>query len=126
QLEIRHELLNEMTGGVGSAFLGLTMGCARCHDHKFDPITQKDYFRLEAFFARAMPKEVDLAGALERAAHARELALWQARLLPLRSKLSALDAPYRQRIHAAKLARLEPIYREALVLDPKKRTPAQQ
>ena len=125
-LEIRHELLNEMTGGLGAAFLGLTVGCARCHDHKFDPITQKDYFRLEAFFSQAQPKEVELAGAGERMAYTKQLARWQARLLPLRNKLAALDAPYHKRIRADKLARLEPPFREALALEPSKRTPAQQ
>jgi hypothetical protein len=35
---------------AGTAFLGLTLECARCHDHKFDPITQKDFFRMFAFF----------------------------------------------------------------------------
>jgi hypothetical protein len=124
-LEIRHELLNEMTAGVGSAFLGLTMGCARCHDHKFDPVTQKDYFRLEAFFSLAVPREVDLAGAAERAAHAKQAARWQARLVPLRSRLTALEAPYRKRIRAAKLARLEPMYRAALAVGPSKRNAGQ-
>ena len=40
-----------MTTVTGEAFLGLTFGCARCHNHKFDPILQKDYYRLQAFFA---------------------------------------------------------------------------
>ena len=47
----RQEVLVEMTAGVSAAFMGLTVGCARCHNHKFDPILQKDYFRLKAFFA---------------------------------------------------------------------------
>jgi hypothetical protein len=47
----RQEILNDVTDTVGSVFLGLTFGCARCHDHKFDPILQKDYYRLQAFFA---------------------------------------------------------------------------
>ena len=38
-------------GGVSSAFLGLTMNCARCHNHKLEPITQRDYYRLQAVFA---------------------------------------------------------------------------
>jgi len=38
-------------GVTGSAFLGLTLSCARCHDHKYDPLPIKDYYRLEAFFA---------------------------------------------------------------------------
>ncbi|MCY2962116.1 MAG: DUF1549 domain-containing protein, partial [Planctomycetota bacterium] len=49
--EMRRELLNDLVGTTGSVFLGLTMGCARCHDHKFDPIPTRDYYRLEAFFA---------------------------------------------------------------------------
>jgi hypothetical protein len=40
----RQEKLTEMVNGVGSAFLGLTLGCARCHDHKFDPISAGDYY----------------------------------------------------------------------------------
>ena len=43
-------ILNEITDVTGDAFLGLGMACARCHDHKFDPIPQTDYFQLRAFF----------------------------------------------------------------------------
>jgi hypothetical protein len=42
----RQEILSDITDTVGSVFLGMTYGCARCHDHKFDPILQKDYYRL--------------------------------------------------------------------------------
>ncbi|MFO0282655.1 MAG: PSD1 and planctomycete cytochrome C domain-containing protein [Acidobacteriota bacterium] len=48
---LRQDFLNDITATVGSAFLGLTTGCAQCHDHKYDPIPQKDYYRLQAFFA---------------------------------------------------------------------------
>ena len=48
--EYRIEYAAERTNTVGSVFLGLTMGCARCHDHKYDPISQEDYFRLFSFF----------------------------------------------------------------------------
>ena len=51
-------MLTEMTNVVGSAFLGVTLGCARCHDHKFDPIRQSDYYRMQAFFAAAQDKDV--------------------------------------------------------------------
>ncbi len=46
QEERRHNLLNEMTGTVGSVFLGLQLGCAACHDHKYDPVSQADFYRL--------------------------------------------------------------------------------
>lgn len=48
--EFRVENVADRTHTVGSAFMGLTMECCRCHDHKFDPLTQKDYFGLSAFF----------------------------------------------------------------------------
>ena len=48
--EVRANYLAEVTAATSSVFLGLTVGCARCHDHKYDPIPQKDYYRWQAFF----------------------------------------------------------------------------
>ena len=50
QAERRHNLLNEITGTVGASILGLQLGCAQCHDHKYDPISQADFYRIRAFF----------------------------------------------------------------------------
>jgi mono/diheme cytochrome c family protein len=47
----RADELHDMVSTTGSALLGLTVGCARCHDHKFDPIPQRDYYRIKAVFA---------------------------------------------------------------------------
>lgn len=49
--QIRADAVDEMIRATSEAFLGLTVGCARCHDHKFDPITQRDYYRLYATLA---------------------------------------------------------------------------
>jgi hypothetical protein len=122
----RLEVLNEMTGAVGAAFLGLTIGCARCHDHKFDPISLADYYRLQAFFAASFPKEVDLATPAERAASDEKIGKLNAKLAPLRQQLAALDGPYRVRIQEAKKAQLEAPYREALAVEPGKRTAEQK
>src|SRR5262249_30707651 len=57
----RYDELDDMTGTTGLAFLGLSVGCARCHDHKFDPIPSRDYYRLAATFTTAIRSEIDLA-----------------------------------------------------------------
>ena len=48
-----------MIGTMGTTMLGLTVGCARCHDHKYDPIPTRDYYRLASTFGRAVRTEID-------------------------------------------------------------------
>ena len=54
QDERRHHLLNEITSTVGAALMGLQIGCAQCHDHKYDPVSQADFYRLRAVFEPAV------------------------------------------------------------------------
>lgn len=54
---LRAEQMADLTNTTASAFLGLTMSCCQCHDHKYDPLTQADHFRLRAFFAGVIPKD---------------------------------------------------------------------
>ena len=56
----RYDELDDMTATTGVAFLGLSVGCARCHDHKFDPIPSRDYYRLSACFSSAIRSEIEL------------------------------------------------------------------
>ena len=58
QDERRHNLLNEMTGTVGSVLLGLQLGCAACHDHKYDPVSQADFYRLRGVLETGVPQLV--------------------------------------------------------------------
>lgn len=55
-----NDFLTDDTDTTGSVFLGLTLGCARCHDHKYDPIPQRDYYRLQSFFAAVRRVDVPL------------------------------------------------------------------
>lgn len=62
----RNEVLTERTDIIGAALLGLTVGCARCHNHKLEPISQRDYYRLQAYLAATQEHNVVLAGAEEQ------------------------------------------------------------
>lgn len=56
----RYDELDDMANTTGTAFLGLTIGCARCHDHKYDPIPQSDYYRFLSTFTTTVRSEVEL------------------------------------------------------------------
>ncbi len=56
----RYDELDDMVNTTGTAFLGLTIGCARCHDHKFDPIRTRDYYQLLSLFTKTVRSEIDL------------------------------------------------------------------
>jgi len=62
----RNEVLTDRTDIIGAAFLGLTIGCARCHDHKFDPIRQKDYYQMQAFLAATDERNILLSSPQEQ------------------------------------------------------------
>lgn len=80
----RNEVLTEMTNIVGAAFLGVTVGCARCHDHKFDPFRQSDYYRLMAFFAQTQAQDLVQATPEQQAS-------WKLKAEPVQKEITALQ-----------------------------------
>lgn len=87
-------ILNDITDVTADVFLGMGMSCARCHDHKFDPILQADYFRLRAFFAPIMPQDALPLGTPEQLAEYRaKLAAWEEKTAAIRAELDKMEQP---------------------------------
>jgi hypothetical protein len=122
----RQSEMTEVTGTVGSVFLGLTLGCARCHDHKFDALPTTDYYRLQSFFAAAQMVDRPIADAAETEAFAAASKAAEAKIAPLRKAMAELEAPYRKAIKATKDATLTVDERKALDTPEKDRTPEQK
>lgn len=84
-------ILTDITDTTGEVFLGLSFGCARCHNHKFDPILQKDYFRMKSFFASVHWRDdLKLATPEEKARYDEQLAVWEKATAEIRSRIDAL------------------------------------
>ncbi len=90
--QIRANTLDEMIRATGEAFLGLTLGCARCHDHKFDPITQEDYYGLYATLSGVRHGAVELTTPRQREERATRLEPLESQRAELDQAVSNLDA----------------------------------
>jgi hypothetical protein len=122
----RQTELSEITGTVGSVFLGLTIGCARCHDHKYDAIPSTDYYRLQSFFAASELTDVPIATDAERKAFEAAKSAIDQKAAPFREQLAALEAPYRAALKTKKLTMLSAAEQTVMNTPEKDRTPAQK
>ncbi len=93
-----NDIMNEMTDVTADVFLGMGMACARCHDHKFDPLLQADYFRLQAFFEPISWRD-DMIGATqaEQAEYQQQLTAWDKATKTVREQIEALIKPHHDR-----------------------------
>jgi hypothetical protein len=92
----RQEILNDITDVTGSVFMGMTYGCARCHDHKFDPILQKDYYRLQAFFANIRNDDrTSLLSGQSAIDYRQQRAEWENQTREIRAKMEEIIAKAR-------------------------------
>jgi hypothetical protein len=111
-------ILDDVTDTTADVFMGLGLQCARCHDHKFDPILQKDYFRLRAFFSGILPREDMVAATDEqKAAHARKMTEWETKTAKIRAEIDAIEAPHK-RTAAEKAITIFPPDIEAMIRKP--------
>ncbi len=119
----RSELLTDLTETTSSALLGLTMSCCRCHDHKFDPLSQADHFRLRAFFepvkyADETPLDLDS----EQEAIRKNNEALEKELQPVQQQRDALLDGVKQRLRAERVAKLSTNEQALLALPKEQRT----
>jgi mono/diheme cytochrome c family protein len=86
----RYDEMDDMLATIGTSMLGLTVGCARCHDHKFDPILQADYYRLVSTFTTTVRSEIEVN--LDPEAYARARAAFDKEHVPFAAALQKYEA----------------------------------
>jgi hypothetical protein len=123
--QTRQDELDDIVSTTASAFLGLTVGCARCHDHKFDPITQKDYYRMVAVFAPALRKDIPLAPPPVVERYEAAVKAIDDKIEKIKLDITAIQKPTRERLLAEKYKKLPEAIQIALKTDRTKRTEAQ-
>lgn len=123
----RQDGLNDLTGNVATVFLGISLGCAQCHDHKFDPIPQVDFYRLQAFFTGIVRDESAPVASLEqlRDWHARH-DLWLQSTLAPRTELQRLEAEARVKAAGDRRMKFPAIVLDAIDTPPELRNTLQR
>jgi hypothetical protein len=95
---VREEEMEDVVGTVCQTFLGLTVNCARCHDHKFDPIPQRDYYRIKAAFEGVYHGERPLLPPQEQRLRDAEAAQMRLRATTLEEQIGRIEAEGRARL----------------------------
>ena len=111
---------------ISTAFMGMTVGCAKCHDHKFDPITQKDFYSMKALFDSLVLKNVMLATPAEIFENGEKLAEFKKKSAPINEAIEALVGPYRTRLYDERVALLTPEIQAIIRKPDKQRTTAER
>jgi hypothetical protein len=106
--ERRHDYLDDVLGAIGKGVLGLTVQCARCHDHKFDPILQKDYYALHASIYGYVEVDYPLGPREEADAWMRKTFEIGDKTAALRDEIEKLDAPYQYQLALAQVRQKYP------------------
>lgn len=117
-------ILTDVTDTTADVFLGVGMQCARCHDHKYDPILQDDYFRLRAFFEPMLPRD-DLVAAsdAEQSSYREQLAAWEQATAKIRDELAALEAKHREAARRSAIEKFPDDIQQMILTSPHERAP---
>lgn len=111
----RQSSLDDLTANVGAAFLGLSIGCAQCHDHKFDPLLQSDYYQLQAFFSGIVLEDKMPVGThTELNEFRRSETAWLDSTASLRRELNSVERPARYQMQGERRMKFPADVLEAL------------
>ena len=124
--QLRYDYLDDMIGTTSRAFMALTVQCARCHDHKFDPIPQMDYYRMMAIFFSYIDYDFPLAAPDEIAAYETTKAEVDARIRQFQDRIAELRKPYEKIAFEKQLEEFDEDIRVAVGTPESERTPAQE
>jgi hypothetical protein len=122
----RYDYLDDIVRTSFQGFMGLSVHCARCHDHKFDPITRADYYRSVAMFFGYVNYDHPLMPKEQIREWERKTREVVSALEPLRKEISRIEAPYRKAQFAANLKRLPEEVQAAIKTPVEQRTPGQK
>lgn len=121
-MQRRQEILNDITDTVGSVFLATTIGCARCHNHKYDPVLQQDYYKLQAFFAATRAKDdFVLVSAAEQEQYKQKFRIWQEQTKELREQIQQIETPILKSIYQENFDKYPDDIKLAITTPPEKR-----
>jgi hypothetical protein len=121
----RQLILDDITDTNASLFMGLTVGCARCHDHKYDPISQKDYYRFEAIFGGLSAKDDYLLGSpMEIAFNASLRSEFESRRGLAEKRMTDIEQPYWAGVIGQRSGGMSQSAQKALAKSPVSRTEA--
>jgi hypothetical protein len=120
-------ILNDITDTTADVFMGLGLQCARCHDHKFDPLLQADYYRLQAFFAPLDPRDgtVVLPKA-QQAEHQAQQEKWEHATAGVRQRIAEIQAPERENSRRKAVSMFPPETQDLLEKPAAERTPQER
>jgi hypothetical protein len=123
--QLRYEWLTDAVDTTGEAFLGLTVGCSRCHDHKFDPLTRRDYHALMAIFAGSEEREIPVVSNFSIFGFKSGYPNWL-KVEELKAAVGRIDAAARQRVVDGVRKRFDARVLAAYDTNPEKRTAEQR
>ena len=123
--QVRYEWLTDVVDTTGEAFLGLTLGCSRCHNHKFDPLTQVDYHRMMAVFAGSEEREIPVVSQFATFGFKSGYPSWL-KVEELKSAVQRIDQAAKKRVVDAVRARFDASVLAAFDTAVEKRSAAQR